>query len=325
VTLLLSAASADGTTVTAVSLDRFETPVDLVEMSAARDWRARGDGTIVASLATSPGSTRLAVWEPATATARWLTPDDGSLPQSAVWSPDGTFVYYAVAPHTCSGPCFSMWEIRADGTGRRQIYGPAERFGQPLFVTPDGRGLVWRKGQAGGSTDVLDVASGANRSFSEGGTATEAAGWRASRPRALVIAGTCCAGMPLGEVHLWDDVGGAVTTIVGPRNVDTLGAASAVWDRDGKRIAATAVHPLTGGSFKTSIVLLDETGRQRTPLSGTDDLIVTDWVREGVIALRARPDGGASEIVLVPPDGGRTTVVHTLRSAALVQVLPERR
>jgi dipeptidyl aminopeptidase/acylaminoacyl peptidase len=323
VTLLLTAASADGTTVTAVSLDRFETPVDLVEMSAARDWRARGDGTIVASLATSPGSTRLAVWEPATATARWLTPDDGSLPQSAVWSPDGTFVYYAVAPHTCSGPCFSMWEIRADGTGRRQIYGPAERFGQPLFVTPDGRGLVWSRGQAGGSTDVLDIASGGNRAFPGGGGATQRAGWRTQRPRALVLTGTCCAGIPRGELSLWDDVDVGVTTLVGPRAADELGVSTAVWDPDGKRIAVTAVHPGTGGSFMSSIVILD--GRQRTPLSGTDDLIVFDWVREGLIALRVRPEAGASEVVLVSPDSGKTTVVHTLGIAALVQVLAERR
>src|SRR5438128_11819261 len=102
-----------------------------------------------------------------------------------------------------------IFRINLDGGLPVLVHGPDGNGGSPVRLTPDGRWLVWTRSQAGGSTDVLDLTTGENKSFDIAGTSVEIA-WRAARPRALVMSGGCCAGLPGGELLLWDDIRGEI-------------------------------------------------------------------------------------------------------------------
>jgi hypothetical protein len=294
-------------------------PIDLVTLpDAGSEWSARSDGAIVLALRTSNDSSRLAIWSPATATARWLTPDDGgTFLSSPLWSADGTTVYFT---GSFGRTDFGFRSIREDGTGATQLYAP-DRMGQLVHLTPDGKGLVWSRGQAGGSTDVLDLASGVNRSFDGNSSSTREA-WRSARPRALVVSGGCCAGIPLGELYLWDDRGGTRSAVVGRIPSQPLGALSAAWDPSGKRIAFTAIEATAGGGQRRWVVLTDETGTQKTSLPGTDDLYVLAWLKQGILVLRAPVRMPAIDLLLVQPETGATSVVYQSPGGIHVRVLP---
>jgi Tol biopolymer transport system component len=82
-----------------------------------------------------------------------------------MWSPDGASLFYVGSG--ADGKT-AIFRIGADGAGKKQIPG-SEGFAESIRgLTPDGAGLVWSRGQAGGSVEVLDMATGVNRHLAVG-------------------------------------------------------------------------------------------------------------------------------------------------------------
>lgn len=155
-------------------------------------WSLRRDaGALALSVSTIGGRARLAAWEAATGTSRWLMPDDPDTSESSpVWSLDGGSIYYVA---TNDDPAKAgLFVVRSDGTLKSRIGSP-DRLGGPLDLTPDGHGIVWARGQAGGSVDIFDLAIGMNRHLEDNATALA---WRAEQPRLVLQSGGCCAGRP---------------------------------------------------------------------------------------------------------------------------------
>jgi Tol biopolymer transport system component len=267
------------------------------------------------SLRTSDTSSRIAVWEIATETTRWLTPDL-SAAGSPVWSPDGRFVYFvgpSDAPRDLA--VIAFYRIGADGSDTRIVYHP-DRNGDLAGVTPDGRGLIWTRQQAGGSTDVVDIASGKNVGFDVAGASGSIA-WRATRPRALVMSGGCCAGPGGGSLILWDDLAGTRTPLV-EQSRTVAAAGSADWDPTGSRIAATIYDRSTLIDVPPTLVSMDATGSDRVVIPNTDGASWVRWLPEGILFARAFPRHPNSEIVLTSANGQSQRVLYQSSSYPLL-------
>jgi hypothetical protein len=271
-------------------------------------WQLRPDASALAiTLQVDSNTTRLATWDLRTGATRWVTPDEPAVQVGGpVWSSDGAFIYYgahAATPFTDLG----LFGVGADGRQTR-IHGPDGNGGEPLRLTPDGRGLVWARARAGGSADVLDLGTGANRGFDPGGPAS-AVSWREARPRALVLTGNCCAGLPGGALHLWDDVAGTETALLDPTAAPKLAVSSADWDPSGTRIVAALFDRTAGAPSTASIVIVDPVTGARRPVPGTDGAIQVRWLRAGIV-YNTSAIGGSSELILVSPDGSAKSTLY---------------
>jgi Tol biopolymer transport system component len=72
-----------------------------------------------------------------TGETRRLT-DDPPLKDQIVWAPDGSRLYFGVAPEGTG----EVWSIRPDGSGRqREVHAPEKRDVFPMSVSPDGETL----------------------------------------------------------------------------------------------------------------------------------------------------------------------------------------
>jgi hypothetical protein len=241
-----------------------------------------------------PGTGRLALWDVRSGEARWLTAADAG-GGSPVWSRDGTSIYYA---STGDDGRYAIFQIGADGSGRKQLF-THERLGQLEGLTPDGKGLVWSRGQAGGSVDIFDLATGVNRHLDDN---ARVASWRVAQPRLLLSVGGCCAGGPSASLVAWDDV--AMTSrgvaAVGPNGDPAWGTAA--WEQSGTRIAAVRYSrtlPREG-----DLVILDPGTGATQPIASTLGVRQVFWLPEGILfSVPRRPQPG-SELMLLPSGGG---------------------
>jgi hypothetical protein len=315
-TLVLAATEGDRTRFLAVPIAGGGQAVPILELIGAFAWQLRSDGGAFAIAFLNGGdSSRIATWEAASGAARWVTPDEPRVSAvSPVWSPDGTAIYYSEHADVEDRGIF---RIGIDGSGRTQVHGP-DRFGGTLVrVSPDGRWLIWTRGQAGGSTDALDLVTGANKSFPIAGTSGETA-WRAARPRALVMSHGCCAGPPVGQLLLWDDVSGATTELIGFDSTPLLFRGAADWDPTGNRIAASVVERSatfgrsTPSDDPTFVAIFDAGGAYRARVTGTQGTGLLGWLPEGILVLRY-PDRTApdrTELALVSESGDDSRVLY---------------
>ncbi len=257
------------------------------------------------ALPTSANTGRLAIWDLAAGTTRWLADEEpGVWNATPVWSQDGSLIYFGVQTYSAQAnrtTDLGIFRIRSDGTGKMRIRGPDGNGAQLRGLTPDGRGLFWQRIEAGGSAEILDLVSGQNHSFDENQNAGVVS-WRRSQPRALVIAGGCCAGRPGGSLAAWDDTTGSSKMLLGLQSTPPLAVTSAAWEPNGSRFAA-AVLDRASVAYFGSIFLYDPDGRQLAAVAGTDGAQQVLWVPMGIVFTRAM-DAGGVEIVLIPVGGG---------------------
>ena len=320
-TLVISSVDGARVTLSAVSIAPGAEPVSFLELTETAGWQLRSDGGALVAAFTngSYSSSRIATVDLPTGAARWVTPDDAAVfDVSPVWSADAKAIYYAEqstipAQYTDQG----IFRISVDGSERTQVYGPDRYGGTLVRASPGGGWLVWTRGQAGGSTDVLNLATGANKTFEIAGSSGEIA-WRTGRPRALVMSRGCCAGLPVGELLLWDDATGATTRLIGNDAAPYVFAGSADWDPSGSRIAA-GVRDRTAleRSSRTApflVAIFDASGAYRGLVPGAQGDVLA-WVPEGIL-LRGGSSSAdnAVEFTLISESGGTSRLVY--RTAA---------
>ena len=287
-------------------------PTPLATISGYANWQLRADAAVLAvTLQIDPFASRLATWDLRSGALQWVTPDEpGVQVGGPVWSADGTSIFYGSSqPTQTSYTDLGILRIAADGTGRTRIHGPDGNGGLPRSLTPDGRGLVWSRTRAGGSVDVLDLATGADRAF-DPSAAASISSWRTTQPRGLVISANCCAGFAGGALNLWDDVAGTSTVLLSPITGPRLAVGSADWDPTGTRIAAV-VYDRVNAPEISSIAILDPGTGGRQAIAGTAGAAFVRWLPSGIV-YNTSTAGGPNDLILVPPDGsGKTTLYHS--------------
>jgi len=305
--LLIERSDAPGTTLVAVPLSGgAATPLVSLPSPIGLGYDLRDDGSaLVVALATAANTGRIAIWDLAAGTTRWLTDEEPGVSNATpIWSEDGSLIYYAAQMYVAQTNRLAdlgIFRVRSDGTGNTRVRAAEENGAQLRGLTPDGRGLVWARIRAGGSVEVLDLVSGQNRSFDETQSASVLS-WRASRPRALVMVGGCCAGRPGGSLALWDDVADSSKVLMGVQSAPSVAVTSAAWEPRGTRFAAAVAQSLSVAYFG-SVFVYDSDGRQLAPVAGTDGAQQVLWLPMGIVFTRAMDQGGV-EIVLTPVSGG---------------------
>ena len=258
-------------------------PTPIVSFAPAW-WSLRPDGSALAVSVSTGQTERTAVWDALSGSARWLSGDEpGASAFAPMWSRDGASLFYVGSG--ADGKT-AIFRIGADGAGKKQIPGSDGFAGSLQGLTPDGGGLVWSRGQAGGSAEVLDMATGLNRHLENNARVQS---WRARQPRALLEVGGCCAGRPGGELVLWDDV--ALTSRVvaarGPSGDPAWGVAT--WDPGGTRIAAVrfdSASPYEGTLVGINSVVMNGARIGRHTLIGANTLIAEGKeIPDGVLVL----------------------------------------
>ncbi|TMC74878.1 MAG: hypothetical protein E6J13_00720 [Chloroflexi bacterium] len=333
-TLVVTVSDGTGTVrFIAVPLGAGGEPVPFLELTDAGGFQLRSDGHALAvAFTNADDSSRIATIDLASGAARWITADEpGIYDRSPVWSPDGSSIYYGESISTvASYGDRGLFRVSVDGSladlGTTLVHGPDRNGGDPVSVSPDGRWLSWTRGQAGGSTDVLNLATGVNKTFDIAG-ASGLVAWRAARPRALVVSTGCCAGGPAGQLLLWDDVTGATTELLGLGSGDLLPVGLAVWDPTGTRIAVSVIERPTTLSANVRnapifIATFDASGRYRGKMPSTEAVWVLAWLPEGMVVVPSSGDG-TTELRLVSESGASARTIYkttepNLRLAAIV-------
>lgn len=258
-------------------------------------WDLSSDGRALAVAVGTDRGLRIATIDLGTMTSRWVTPAaPGSGVSAPVWSKDRAAIYMSTvgsAPPDFRG---SVGRIAAD-TGAVTTIATLDRFGGLDGVTPDGGGLVWSRIQAGGSVDILDVATGVSRHLEDVARLTSV---RARQPRMLLTVGGCCAGRPGGALVLWNDVAMTSQRIAEVRGGTAWGIA--VWDPSGTRIAAVRFDD--ADPYQGSTVVLDPDSGAATTLAGGQGGRPLVWIDEGIVL--ARQNGVQTDLTLLPSGGG---------------------
>jgi hypothetical protein len=283
-------------------------PVPIVSFVPDR-WALRADGGALAVSVWTGHGTRIAIWDVRSGVARWLTPDEpGISALSPLWSMDGASIYYLSTGDELRTA--AIVRIGADGAGGRQLRAAEERTYSLDGLTPDGNGLVFTGGGAGGSVEIFDIATGVSRHIEY---AARAASWRTRQPRALLMVGGCCAGRPGGELVLWDDL--ALTSRVvaarGPAGDPAWGGAA--WDPAGTRIAAMRFD--SSSPYESSLVVIDTAGGAPQPIPDTRGAGHVLWLSEGIVFTRPLRIG--VEVMLLPNGGGPAASVY--QDSGLIQ------
>lgn len=260
----------------------------------AGDPAIRPDGGALAVTAWTPGGPRIATLDLRTGATRWITAATAG-GYSAIWSRDGASLFYMATAFTPSASEGAVHRVQADGTGD-VVIAKLDRAGDLRGLTPDGGRLIWSRGQAGGSVDVLDLATGADRDLVDN---ANVASMRAQQPRLLLSVGGCCAGPGGGALVLWDDL--AVTSReIAPVGRYAYGAAA--WDPTGTRIAAVRMDAQAG--FATDLVTIDPATGASVVVPDTHDALFVLWIDEGMLVSVAPRRGPTLEVKLLPAQGG---------------------
>jgi hypothetical protein len=332
-TLVVTTSDGNTTKFIAVPIGTGGEPIPFLQLTDAASWQLRPDGRVLAAAFTNgDDSSRIATLDLASGAARWVTADEpGFYDRSPVWSPDGASIYYGETASTQANyGDRGLFRVSVDGSladlGTTQIHGPDRRGGDPVSVSPDGRWLSWTRGQAGGSTDVLDLSTGVNKTFDIAG-ASGLIAWRAARPRALVVSTGCCAGGPSGRLLLWDDVTDATKELLGMASGALLPVGLAVWDPTGTHIAVTVIErpaTLTGNvrNSPIAVAIFDPTGRLESQIPRTEAVWVLAWLPEGILVLPASVDN-STELRIVSQNGASSRLLYratepNFRLAAIV-------
>lgn len=278
-------------------------PTRLVSFIAPDGWDLRPDGGALAVAVGTALGGRIAVFDIAAATARWITSGGSdALAYAPVWSSDGGSVFFAGGPAGTSTE--TVERIGADGQGLVTIAQP-DRFGGLVGITPDGRGLIWSRGQAGGSAEILDIATGTNTHLAD---VARIASWRAQQPRVLLSVGGCCAGRPAGSLVAFDDVALTSRVIADRSPFGTVAFGSGAWDPTGTRVAAARYDDTT--PYDAMLAIIDVATGTVQPISDVLGVGVILWADEGIIVTRSLTRSATTDLVLVPPRGGPSVTLY---------------
>ena len=264
-------------------------------------WALRGDGGALAvSVWTGQGG-RIAIWDVRSGVARWLTPDEpGKNVLTPQWSRDGASMFYASSAD--DGKSLGIFQIGADGTGKKQIR-EASLAASADGLTPDGGGLVWSSSGAGGTVEILDLASGVSRHLENG---ARVASWRSRQPRLLISVGGCCAGRPGGELVLWNDVAMTSRVVAARGQFGDPAWGVGAWDQSGTRIAAVRFDSTS--PYDGSLVVINAESGSMQPIADTQGAGQVLWLAEGILFTRALRIG--TELMLLPDGGGPAVSVY---------------
>jgi len=297
-TLMFGTREADGVTLVAVPFGpngRTGEPIRLLSFIGG-EWDLRSDGGALAVAVSTALGIRIAVWDIASSTGRWITasgPD--AVAYSPVWSKDGNSIFFGTPEGPDTG---AVKRVGVDGQGLATI-GRPDRFGGLVGIAPDGGSLIWSRGQEGGSAELLEIATGANKHL---GDNARVVSWRTQQPRVLLMVGGCCAGRPGGSLEAFDDDAMTSTVVaeVPPDGRFAFGAGA--WDPSGMRIVAWRYDGLTAGD--ASLVIIDPRAGTIQPISDVLGIGAILWLDLGIVVTRALARSAESDVVLVPPQGG---------------------
>jgi hypothetical protein len=299
-TLVIGSTSASGaTTLVALQLgprNNIAPPVSLVTFVPGA-WSLRADGGALAVSVTRTNASRIAIWDMGSGSARWLTAgESGAAEASPVWSKDGGSIYYMSSE---DGKGSGIYQIGADGSGKRLIKAADDRTGPPEGLTPDGQGLIWSRGQAGGSVEILDIATGVSRHLED---VARVVSWRSRQPRALLMVGGCCAGRPGGSLVAWDDTAltSRVVAELGQNGDPAWGAGA--WDPTGTRIAAVRFD--NASPYEGALVIIDPATAATQPIAGTEGAGNVQWLAEGIVFSIQHVRQPAAELMFLPSGTG---------------------
>jgi hypothetical protein len=274
-------------------------PISILSFTSS-GWDIRSDGGALAVVVATDRGTRIATWNFGSSLGAWVTPPDPAAPLSMpIWSKDGAWIYYGV-PGTAPATNFTgtVSRVRPDGSGDTRI-ATLERFGGLQELTPDGGGLIWSRIAAGGSAEILDIATGVNRHLDD---VASVASIRTRQPRVLLSVGGCCAGFPGGSLVLWNDATLTSRTIVDRTNVPRVAWGTGAWDPSGTRLVVGRFDEAS--PYRASLVTLDpETGATQ-PIPGTLGAGRVLWPDEGIVYLAYPQSGNEVQLVILPASGG---------------------
>lgn len=302
-----------GTILYAVPISGPAVAVPIADLGIHNGWQIRPDGSLlVISLVVDRTTARIATLDLRSGSTRWVTPDEpGVTLISPVSSPDGQLIYYSASTAGAISTDLGLFRVGLNGAARTRVRLPDGTGIALRRVTPDSDGLVFEHVRAGGSTDVLDLATGSTRTFNDNEVSGEAS-WRLSRPRALVLTGICCAGPPGGNgtLWLWDDISGSRELILGPTGTPRVAVDSADWDPGGTRLVAS-VYDRSQGTFgsESSLVIVDPKGGAPAAIPETANGHVLRWIGDGIVFVRTSAQGGTD--VLLAPGAGRPHVIYS--------------
>jgi hypothetical protein len=314
-TLVIALSSATGDT-TLVALPfgadgRGGAPTPIVSFGPG-PWALRSDGGAVAVVAAWAARARIAILEVRSGAARWLTASEpGTSDFSPLWSKDGTSLYYASSSD--DGKSSALFQIGADGSGKKQIKAAEARTGPPEGLTPDGSGLVWSGGGAGGSVEILDVATGVNRHLDN---VASIVSWRSQQPRALLLVGGCCAGRPGGSLVAWDDVALTSRVVAERAQFGAVAFGVGAWDPTGTRIAAVRFD--NSSPYEGTLVILDPVTGATQPIAGTLGAGSVQWLAEGIVFSISHVGQPAAELMFLP--NGAAAAVSLYKTESLQSI-----
>jgi hypothetical protein len=268
---------------------------------SARGWDLRSDGGALAVAVTTPAGVRIAIWDVVSATGRWITPPaPGVFPSSPVWSKDGLSIYFGSSQSVDQG---AVKRIGPDGQGMATI-ATLDRFGGLEGISPDGRSLLWSRGQAGGSAEMLDIATGTSKHLDD---VARVVSWRARQPRVLISVGGCCAGRPGGSLVAFDDVAMTSRVVAERSAYGSIAFGGGAWDPTGTRIAAARYDDST--PYDATLVIVEPDGTTR-PISDVLGVGFVLWLDEGIVVTRALTRSATTDVAFVPVQGGPSVALY---------------
>ena len=289
--------------------------VPLLTFAASSGFDIRGDGGALAVLVAGAPA-RIAVWDIPSGAGRWLTLNDPGAVATPVWSLDGASFYYISNRSVDSA---IVARIPASG-GTATTIATLDRNGDLQGMTPDGKGLVWSRGQEGGSADIVDIASGTDRHLAD---VAAVASWRARQPRILLSVGGCCAGRPGGSLVAFDDAAMTATTVAERGQFGDPAWGGASWDPTGTRIAAARYG--ANAPYDAQLVIVDPaTGVVRE--LGELGVYMVRWLEEGIVVTTSVSTSDVSGrgtfiVALVSPQGGPSKTLYAGRNIGRVVIV----
>jgi hypothetical protein len=220
---------------------------------------------------------------------------------SPVWSMDGRFIFFG--SYQATGPG-AVARIGADGQGAATI-ALLDRFGGLEGITPDGRGLIWSRGQAGGSAEILDIATGTSRHLED---VARIVSWRMQQPRVLLSVGGCCAGRPGGSLVAFDDVSMTSRVIADRSPFGTIAFGGGAWDPTGTRVAAGRYDETS--PYDASLVIIDAATGTVQPISDVLGVGLVLWLDEGIVVTRTLARSATTDVALISPQGGPSVELY---------------
>jgi hypothetical protein len=252
---------------------------------------------LVAALPISADRWRIALFDLAGGTSRWLVPDTGVSEGTPIFAPDSTEVLFVRRGASGDRGVFS---VSLNGSSETLVRPPA-RLGALATLsgaTPDG--LLLGADQFNGSLAwVRDRANGRETSF--GACCSVIVAARAANPRLLLNVTTSSVAPRTSHVALADARDGAVREVL-PRYVS-----QASFDPAGTSV----VFPDTSTGDGGGLVVLDVSTQTLRPLVGTEGARSPIWLLAGIVYVIYHPDAGQTDVRVVPT-GGAPVLVRTL-------------